>query len=676
MQNPFLRFLGRLRAALVYAALLLPAYAWGGNIVVAKAPLRILSLALFVSYGVEIVFRRQDRAARAAARLGTAAVFLSAFLPYFGYVVLQWKRGHALFRGIHLGTAVCHPTLDNTVQLLCYGLLLLAFYAHFRTRRRVRLALLLLAFEIAILMAVGFYHEHGDIHRAQSVLGIGMEKVVHYYSFFVNGNYYGAYLAIVMPLLAASLFDYGRKFSRQDFRLDLPAVEKIFFLALFPIVIVSMLDADSRGALFWLFLSLLTMAVILLIRRRGFLLAVVPLAAALVFVVLGNPRLTPAKLLSDLGDRMVFAQASTEILKDFPYFGSGLGTFYYIFPSYNTMRPENFSPDQPYNHHLQLLIETGVGGYAMFLLPFGVLAAICLPAILKSKSRWEATFGLTAFVVMGTTALVSLIDNYLSTPAIAIIFVFYLAIAMRSAEGAFYYDVTEPLPGPRRLDPFRAVVFVAVAALLVPMARYVMNDALSDRYSTAPSKSERNLLRATAATPDHVFSWFELGDFYYQQSLHKSESKEDGRPDARKAVEAFRKVSELAPVWPKGWDYLGQAEVLAGDRLKGLSHLGFAIQLQPLNRDRYVYLITLALKLSKTSPWKEERRIASQLAYGWIAKAAELPRPLTPTDFKYIGVFGTSPESAVDNAYLQVALQKYYLSRKDRNAPSPYELAS
>ena len=113
-----------------------------------------------------------------------------------------------------------------------------------------------------------------------------------------------------------------------------------------------------------------------------------------------------------------------KLVEDFPVFGTGFGTFRYIFPKYKTLLTQGIW-DYPHNDYLQMLAEGGVVGLVSFLwLLFNALRMLTWK---KDPLARGAAAGFIAILVH------SFFDFNLQIPANAYIFVTLMAIGWISA---------------------------------------------------------------------------------------------------------------------------------------------------------------------------------------------------------------------------------------------------
>jgi O-antigen ligase len=137
----------------------------------------------------------------------------------------------------------------------------------------------------------------------------------------------------------------------------------------------------------------------------------------------------------DVSDREDPAAYTIGIIRDYPVFGSGPGTFYVAFPRYRPEKVVGFY-DHAHNDYAQFAAESGLLGFALM----GVFVVMALAAALLAQWRRRDPLmrGLSFACVMGVTSILihSWVDFNLQIPANAMLFMVLLALGWIS----LYHD--------------------------------------------------------------------------------------------------------------------------------------------------------------------------------------------------------------------------------------------
>lgn len=150
-------------------------------------------------------------------------------------------------------------------------------------------------------------------------------------------------------------------------------------------------------------------------------------------------------------------QATGRMVRDYPWFGVGLGAFPYVYPRYDpsagTQRVE-----QSHNDYLQVLADTGVVGGVLALLLVGLLFARGL-SMAQTQDQRHRSVVLGALAGCFAMAVHSLVDFNLQVTVNAQMAIVLAALAtMRDPQAAARGETHRPvrrrsLPSPRKNSP-------------------------------------------------------------------------------------------------------------------------------------------------------------------------------------------------------------------------------
>jgi O-antigen ligase len=109
------------------------------------------------------------------------------------------------------------------------------------------------------------------------------------------------------------------------------------------------------------------------------------------------------------------------IWRDFPFFGTGLGTFGSISSMYKTTLDQVLYT-HAHNDYLELLSNTGLVGFILVALFFGLYFKIIIKAWLKRNNDYVVCLGLGGICSILGMLVYSLLDFNLQIPANALLF--------------------------------------------------------------------------------------------------------------------------------------------------------------------------------------------------------------------------------------------------------------
>jgi O-antigen ligase len=114
-----------------------------------------------------------------------------------------------------------------------------------------------------------------------------------------------------------------------------------------------------------------------------------------------------------------------------PVAGWGLGTFPTVYPSYRTFYT-NLFVNEAHNDYAQLLVETGLLGFALMLWFLVCLYRHGLPTSRRWEFKWDGALSLAALLGCSGILFHSLVDFNMQIPANAA--VFYVLCALATSE--------------------------------------------------------------------------------------------------------------------------------------------------------------------------------------------------------------------------------------------------
>jgi len=271
---------------------------------------------------------------------------------------------------------------------------------------------------------------------------------------FVNRNHLAGYLEMIIPLALGfliarmgffSLRTRGSRgelgeilshFSRRSFAVN------ILLIAATVVMAVAVVKSQSRAGVFlviFTFMLFLEMSLFHLTyagegRRLARNLINAVFLVILIFSLAAGTAAVMNRFAADdtifRGGRTVFWENITPIVGDFPVFGTGLGTFVHVYPSYDRTGGEMLLT-HAHNDYLELMSETGLLGF--FLLA-GAVAWILVQSFRVWGTRRNleikglAMGGLVSCVVM---LVHSFTDFNLHIPSNSLLFAVILALTVK-----------------------------------------------------------------------------------------------------------------------------------------------------------------------------------------------------------------------------------------------------
>ena len=497
------------------------------------------------------------------------------------------------------------------------------------------------------------------------ILGMGLfEAAVGIYQFlwggqpratgtFFNPNFFATYEMAVFAV-TFGLLCYGHW--GEATRWEKPV---LWFTA--GVVGVAFVLAQSRGAL----LALLVAVAFIGLHRFGKAFLVVLLLGLAASVIVPNP-LQQRVMTVGVQDPYAFTRLdiwknSFRRIADHPW-GVGLGlykytSFQYRFPIEGSIAQYGKRAESAHNEYLQLAVELGVAGLAIFLAGVGLVGWTIRETLSLALEPWERsvvtglTGGILGILVHG------MVDSAFHEPALVLLLCTFTGLVLvlhrtRTSDSTLALEV----PFPYR--PARAVLVVVLATLL---------GLLVIRPGAAWYAFDKGERERTVGQEGQALEWFERatridpGTTTYHDAMALSEVRlyhQSGDPRwLLKAVEALRISLALNSLDARFASRLGAIHVLLADRAgveeareallgKAADYYEQAVQLDPYSPFNY-------LELGKLR-WAQRRVDEAQ---AWFRRATSYEPNFLPARVRLAELF-------LQTGHKEVALLEYTASMK------------
>ena len=303
------------------------------------------------------------------------------------------------------------------------------------TRRLLAVVLLMGVFE----SSYGFFTFFGLKNRLLS--SEGAEALSSAMGTFVNRNHFAGYLLMTIPASIGLLFSW----EPNRLRTERPILHRIASLdgkALLVgfcivVMILGLLFSASRMGILSLLFSFSLMMVLFrrgsgekgFSRRSALILGLALFWAAWIGLDAVISRFIGTS--EDLKGRWMIWANTLQIVKDFPLFGSGLGTFGHIFPMYRSF-PLRGTVTHAENDFLQLASEVGLVGLTLILILFLILFCKAVSGV-RSFSPGDPRRTLAIGGLVGILALMfhSQVEKNMQVPANAFLYCLLWGIVLR-----------------------------------------------------------------------------------------------------------------------------------------------------------------------------------------------------------------------------------------------------
>ncbi|MDP2898403.1 MAG: O-antigen ligase family protein [bacterium] len=332
-----------------------------------------------------------------------SALVFAQLLPHIVGASSSSSDGNAWQK---LSTTNFFVTKTAFIKLLCYVAFYLCLINTMTSRRQIVRVLVVM---VLIGFAVSFLGLLQRISGTDKVFWLIKARSSRFMGAFINENHFAGYMELIIPLAIAFMLRHLLRIKESGWRgvvasEDLHKAILFGFLAI--IMIVSVAVSQSRGGLIGLLGSLVAMAILLLCRqlhrRRAWVIVVLLTLSFLMLAWLGLSELL--KTWGTFGDipadssfkrRVEVSEDTWRASKDYPIWGTGLGTFETVFPVYGTLEYRQITRDRgrllttPHaeNDYVQSLLETGWVGMTICFVGLVLFFGIAIKTYLTRRRR-------------------------------------------------------------------------------------------------------------------------------------------------------------------------------------------------------------------------------------------------------------------------------------------------
>ena len=428
--------------------------------------------ALWLSAGLQFLFAlwlllQIQRSSRRPRLFTSARVPLTAFALWNLYVAVQLiPLPNGLVAFLNPGTAaffaelpggVVTPyvslTLDrgetasSLLQQFGYFCAFILTMAVVSTRRRARIVLTVL---LGVGMAEALYGVVVYLAELQGTVSYTVYGASAVTGTYLNRNHFAGLMELTIPAAIGLMLIFGAEKHRTvgnvgwlnraiDFFLKRSAYASFAAVTM----VSGLLLSTSRGGLAACGLSLILVLGLGLFGGQGqhqlgrvLCGGLVVLCLAVAWLGLGN--LTEKLQSGGFESNRADIRSSTyAMISDFAVFGSGAGTFQWVFPSYKTEELGLGFYEHAHNDYLELLAEQGIIGFLLGVVT--IATALAKQASVYTRSRDPTVRGTLFATLMGTTALLihGTVDFNLQIPANAVYFFVLLGLGCAVSTRSF-----------------------------------------------------------------------------------------------------------------------------------------------------------------------------------------------------------------------------------------------
>lgn len=248
-----------------------------------------------------------------------------------------------------------------------------------------------------------------EIDRAWVDVANNPDMKVRVYSVFGNPNILAEYLIMIIPI-SVGLFWHSKKL-----------LKKLIFLGTSLIMSLALVLTMSRGG--WIGFAMSALIFIVLVEKR-LLLSLIPISIGGVYLL---PESIMNRILSitnfkDSSNAYRFKiwEITSQIIRDHKMIGVGFG--YLPFKETYVTYIRTMSVSHAHNTYLQILAETGIIGFSVFLAFFVVLFKYAYIDLIKSGDSYIRTMAAGLIAGIGALLTQGIVENVFYMPKIILTF--------------------------------------------------------------------------------------------------------------------------------------------------------------------------------------------------------------------------------------------------------------
>ena len=401
----------------------------------AREPLPVLDrvlvfgLCLLLIFGV-LAFGAVEDWSTFAFELGTVLLFLIWVLKQLGSRVVSFSSNPLylpalLFFGVILvqiglkTSAYPYATKYEALQYVSYGTVLLIAAECVKTKEaRKTFALVMTIFGAlyAFFALAQDLTSNGKIFWVRAVRFHG-----GIFGTYVNRDHYAGLMEMLLPIPLTLSMSHLLRWEKRTL---------VGFCG--ALMASTMFLCGSRAGMIAFMLEMVLLAILAFGESRRFpALVAYPLLciSTIGFILLSNHGAGLARI-GDLnvGIRPQIVKDSLKMFAERPLLGWGLATFSIVYPRYRSFYT-NLFVNEAHNDYAQLLVETGVLGFALMLWFLVQVYRRGLPQLQHWQSRWDRALSVSALTACTGILVHSLVDFNLHIPANAAFFYVFCALA-------------------------------------------------------------------------------------------------------------------------------------------------------------------------------------------------------------------------------------------------------
>jgi len=311
---------------------------------------------------------------------------------------------------------------------------------------------------LAPIFLIGLVEALVGFFQSFYIYGIYNSQAAH--GTFVNRNHYSGLLELIAPIVLGYAVSLNKNYF-ENFKLNIRALldsdhvyQQLPVYLLFILIISAIAFSKSRMGILSAGISIFTFYIFISIYSNQYKKILWFIIGTGIFIISLSLMIDLMPIIerfmsSGYNQRFLVWKDSLNIIKNFPLFGSGLGTFKYIYPLYKENLKSGVDYHYAHNDYIHLLVETGLIGFTCLMTGLLILIRDAITFLnVQAKSGNSQAFFVTlgAFCSIVSILIHSIADFNLHIPSNALYFTTMIGIIY----GVNSYNKAEPLGTRRR----------------------------------------------------------------------------------------------------------------------------------------------------------------------------------------------------------------------------------
>ena len=337
------------------------------------------------------------------------------------------------------------------IKYICYFLFGYLVLKCIKTKKEIEIFILVMLISAVFQSFYGLTELLGGTERIFSYKK--KWSIGHASGTYINSNHFSGFLEMIFPVSVGYLLAKANFFSMKK---GLSVKEKILWFSqehlqksillgsISVLIGIGIFFSHSRTGIFVFFITISLMFVVHSLvsgkktmkfsrkRRSGRVIRTVILAVLFSVILIGAKPIIERFSWATVArtTRPVIFENTIDLIKDFPLFGIGPGSYVYAYTMFEKIDVRKIL-EHAHNDYLELLAESGfIGGGSLILFAFGAVGYLFFRMM---KRRNNFVIGISLGCIIGVVAILihSISDFNLRVPANAVYFVTLYALAIK-----------------------------------------------------------------------------------------------------------------------------------------------------------------------------------------------------------------------------------------------------